>query len=321
MTRTCLRFACLCLLFGTWAVLAQDSTRAAVSGVASTIEQHYFDPERGEEMARQLRGWADAGEFDAASGAEAIASALTARVRPMDGHLRVRPATGVRPPMRPRASAPADAPQRADAGIRKVEVLPGNIGYLGLEEFAHFEYGRRDEPARTAIDAALARLARTGAMVVDVRGNHGGSPAMVGYLVSAFLAPGADPYNRFHTRKATFSEAPREAYSAPRPQVPLYVLIDGGTGSAAESFAYTLSAARRATLVGERSGGAANPGEYFPAGNGLEVFVPTGSPVNPVTHGNWEGEGVKPDVASKPQAALEIALALARKELGSRQAR
>jgi hypothetical protein len=45
---------------------------------------------------------------------------------------------------------------------------------------------------------------------------------------------------------------------------------------------------------------------------GLVVFVPTGSPVNPFTHGNWEGVGVQPDVPVPAGEALDAALGLAR---------
>src|SRR5690606_41154168 len=125
------------------------------------------------------------------------------------------------------------------------------------------------------------------------RGNRGGSPAMVGYLASAFVARGADIFNTFHSRDVAHSEAPADWYHAPRPTVPLYVVVNGHTGSAAESFAYTLQQAGRATVVGETSGGAANPGGPVPTPGGLEVFVPTGSPVNPFSGGNWEGTGVQ----------------------------
>jgi hypothetical protein len=43
------------------------------------------------------------------------------------------------------------------------------------------------------------------------------------------------------------------------------------------------------------------------------VFVPTGSPVNPITGGNWEGTGVIPDVTTSSDAALETAISLAGK--------
>src|SRR3546814_15709775 len=81
---------------------------------------------------------------------------------------------------------------------------------------------------------------------------------------------------------------------------------------AAESFAYTLQQAGRATIVGEASGGAANPGAPVATREGLAVFVPTGSPVNPFSGGNWEGTGVQPDVRVPSAEAFDAALRLAR---------
>src|SRR5690606_34922298 len=95
--------------------------------------------------------------------------------------------------------------------------------------------------------------------------------------------------------------------------MPLYVLTSGRTGSAAEAFAYTLGNAKRAVLVGERTGGAANPGRPFDVGGGFSVFVSTGSPVSPITGRNWEGTGVLPEVEVESSEALgraqELALA------------
>ena len=129
------------------------------------------------------------------------------------------------------------------------------------------------------------------AVIIDLRYNGGGSPAMVGYLVSAFTPRDADIYNVFHGREGTESERPKDAYASPRLDVPLYVLISGLSASAAESTTYTLQAAHRATVVGEPSAGAANPGGEFPVGDGFNVFISTGTPVNPVTGKNWEGVG------------------------------
>jgi hypothetical protein len=304
-----------------WLVLLAGSALAAppresVDAVADAVARHYFDPQRGEELAERLRDAAAAGMFDAATQPQALVAALNPKLRAMDGHLRVRvagtPGEGVGRRPRP-AQDPKPLPP---GGIRKVEVLEGDIGYLSLGEFAHFEFGVREGPVRKAIDAALDTIADTDAVVIDLRGNGGGSPAMVGYLASAFTPRGARIFNSFHTRDAVLSEAPGEWRKNPRTQVPLYVLIDGDTGSAAESFAYTLSAAKRATVVGERSGGAANPGRYFPTDVGLDVFVPTGSPRNPITGGNWEGSGVEPHVATPSAEALVRALALARARKG-----
>src|SRR5690606_30188548 len=81
----------LSLLLACPAVLAAAPTpRAQVAGVAQAIEDHYFDPERGRDIADDLRSAADAGAFDAQAPAQALADALTARLRPLDRHFRVR---------------------------------------------------------------------------------------------------------------------------------------------------------------------------------------------------------------------------------------
>ena len=316
-----LRVLALLLLFVP-AAYAESPRRAEADAVAATIAANYFDAGRGTRIAADLRGDAAKGAFDAAETPQALAAALTARLKPIDRHFRVEwsadgPANAEAPPageaMRPRMRVPPGGAPSADDGIRQVEVLPGNIGLLSLGHFAPFEFGRGDQPARTAIDAALQRLAHTDAVIIDLRGNPGGAPQMVGYLVSAFTPRNAPIYNVFHSRMGTMSEAPADWYPTPRLDVPVYVLIDGHTGSAAESFAYTMQHAGRAKVVGEHSGGAANPGRFFDAGHGYRVFVPTGSPINPITGGNWEGTGVVPDVATTSDAALETAIALAGK--------
>ena len=306
----------LSLLLACPAALATDATpRAQVAGVAQAIEDHYFDADRGRDIATGLRSAADTGVFDAQTSPQALAKALTARLKPLDGHFRVRV---LRPGERESMAERWPPPEASrDSGITRVEVLPGSIGVLGLREFTHFEFDREDAPARQAIDAALEKLSGAAAVVVDLRGNRGGSPAMVGYLASAFVARGADIFNTFHSRAGTQSEAPAAWYRAPRPTVPLYVIVNARTGSAAESFAYTLQQAGRATIVGEASGGAANPGAPVPTPGGLAVFVPTGSPVNPFSGGNWEGTGVQPDVRVPSAAALDTALRLARAAVAS----
>src|SRR3546814_11067995 len=114
------------------------------------------------------------------------------------------------------------------------------IGVLGRRGFADFEFGRDDQPAREAIDAALRQLAHADAVVFDLRGNRGGSPAMVGYLASAFVARGADIFNTFHSRPGPPSEAPPDWYDAPRPTVPLSVGVNARPAPAAQPFPLTL---------------------------------------------------------------------------------
>ena len=294
---------------------ASASPRTDTDSVAKAIEDNFYDVARGKSIASDLRAAAAKGDFDAYDDNRELAAALTQRLKPLDAHFNVQwsPPTakddnnkGDRRP--PRSPPPTHGTQH---GIRRVEILPGNIGYIDLRQFAHFEFGKPDQPARQAIDAALQLIAGTDAVIVDLRANGGGSPAMVGYLTSAFTPKGADIYNTFHRRQGTDSEAPGDWFPSPRLQVPLYVLESARTGSAAEAFAYTVKNAKRATIVGEASAGAANPRGEVDAGNGISVFVSSGTPISPITGKNWEGEGVIPDVAVASSQALETARRLA----------
>jgi len=106
-----------------------------------------------------------------------------------------------------------------------------------MRMFADFEFGKPNEPARRAVDAALTMMSNADAVIIDLRNNGGGSPAMVGYLVSAFTKPDANIYNEFRRRDERFSERPGDFYATPMLDVPVFVLISARTASAAEAAA------------------------------------------------------------------------------------
>lgn len=296
-------------------VLAQPAPHAprdTVVAIAGQIRDRYFSVERGDAIADALEAEAAEGRYDALTDPRDLAATLSSRLRPEDAHFVVlydpnRPAPGG--PPRPQGGPDLD--RLGNYGFEGVEILPGNIGLIEMRFFAHIDFTDPDDPARRAADAALALVANADAVIFDVRNNGGGSPAMVGYLVSAFTPADADIYNVFHNRQGTEREAPRVFHPRPRLDVPLYVLTSGRTGSAAEAFPYTLQAADRATIVGEATGGAANPGGMVPIPGGFAVFVSGGSPINPITGGNWEGTGVIPDEPTPATQALAHAQRLA----------
>jgi C-terminal processing protease CtpA/Prc len=88
---------------------------------------------------------------------------------------------------------------------------------------------------------------------------------------------------------------------------PVYLLTSRRTFSGAEEFAYDLQVLKRATVVGETTGGGANPGGDVRLDEHFGVFLPTGRAVNPTTRTNWEGTGVLPDVPTSSANALVVA--------------
>ncbi len=288
--------------------------RATVEAVASKIEESFFDPARAAGIAAALRKEARSGKFDKFTQPHDLANALTRRLEGEDRHFSVSwvglaPAGADEP--HERGPDPEIAARRSGYGFRRVEILPGNVGYIELKTFAPINFADKEWPVWKAADGALAMVSKADAVIFDLRDNGGGAPSMVGYLASAFVKPDADVYNVFHSRQGTQSEAPEVKYAAPMLDKPVYVLVSARTGSAAEAFAYTLQAAKRATVVGEASAGAANPGGPVPTGTGFTVFISGASPKNPLTGGNWETSGVVPEVKVASGEALVAAHKLA----------
>ena len=288
--------------------------RAKVEALAAAIDAQFYDPARAGRIAAELRAEARKGTYDKLTDPRDFAAALTERLRPQDGHFAVNwtPPAAASTAGPARSGPPPFLSRRGGYGFVAVKVLPGNIGYIDMRGFADFA-PTGDQAARQAADAALALVAGTDALIFDMRDNGGGSAVMVGYLVGHFVPDGAKIYNTFKTRGEPDSdEAPIVPIKGQRRlDTPLYVLTTGRTASAAESFAYTLQAAKRATVIGEPSAGGANPGGGAMLGDGLSVFISSGTPINPITGKNWEGTGVTPDVAAPAAQALARAQQLA----------
>jgi C-terminal processing protease CtpA/Prc len=138
-------------------------------------------------------------------------------------------------------------------------------------------------------------------------------------MVLSYLVPPQTELNRFHRRGRDVDEqmwslpyVPGGRWSTDKP---VYVLTSNRTGSGAEEFAYDLQQMKRGTVVGGVTWGGANPGDFLPIDQHFAIFVPTGAAVNPISKTNWEGVGVKPDVAVDPAIALETARHLALERL------
>jgi hypothetical protein len=277
-----------------------DATLRAevVDALAKRLASSYAVAEAGEKMAEAVRSKLTAGAYDRLLAPEEFARALHADVRAVvdDRHLRVT-FEGARPAARPDGPPPV-RPDARNGAIGRLEVLAGNIGYM--------EVSGVPPRANVAIDAAFAYLRNTDALVIDLRGNGGGSPDTVAYYMS-YLSEGP-PYTvlRVHDRQqgvieTKTTELGERSYGKKKP---VYVLTSILTFSGGEEFAYDVQAFKRGVIVGQTTGGGANPGGPHSLGHGFTAFVPMGLVKHPATGTNWEGVGVKPDVPVAPELAL-----------------
>ena len=179
-------------------------------------------------------------------------------------------------------------PPRSEAGVTRSDRLPGNIGYIEIVALPALD------AFKGPVDKAMAALADTRALIVDVRRNGGGAPEAEVYLASYFLDP-AKPIvvNKFVSRVPnTETFRTREFTSSPTPYwyrgKPVYVLTSAATFSGGEGVAYDMQVHKLATLVGETTGGGANPGGGMPLTPDFGMFMPGGRAESPITGTNWE---------------------------------
>ena len=294
-------------------------SRNVIEGLLKELKAAYVFPETAAKLETDLGKRLDKNEYEEIKSAKKLAEVLTEQLQAVskDKHLRVFYSYEPLPDM-PKGNGPKPPPEKEaemrermrahgrsiNFGFEKVERLEGNVGYLDLRMFMPAEIG-----GETAA-AAMNLLANTDALIIDVRQNGGGSPTMVALLCSYLFGPEPVHLNDLYFRPDdsthqwwTLSHVPGQRFEGK----PVYVLTSKRTFSAAEEFTYNLKSLKRATIVGETTGGGAHPGGPRKVHEHFAVFVPSGRAINPITKTNWEGTGVTPDVPVPAERALATA--------------
>ncbi len=282
-----------------------------VTALARLLEDRYVFPDAAERIAKDLRSRAFP-DGDPKSFADDVRTYLHTH----DRHLSL---------IWRSATAPEDGPARTDIndpevlrrtnnGVRQVTIHDGNVAVLDLTLLCD-----ADQTAVLATyRAAMGMVARADAMIVDLRDVPGGWPSGCNLLLGHFLPQEPTHLLTMTRRHEPTSQdwTPRENPLGHRPDLPLFLVIDDRSASAAEALAYVAQSLGRATVVGRPSAGAANPADFFPIADEFTALIPTSAPIDPRTGTNWDVVGVQPDVLVGSGDALERALALARAALG-----
>lgn len=301
--------------------LTANDRAEIVANAASLIEQRYVDAAKARTIAASLRKH---GRNWTTTDPEAFAEEVTEWLRRTtgDGHLGLSYSKDPIPEGAGEANFSAAEMEKwygpqLNHGIEKIERLPGNIMLLDLRVFP---------PPAMAGDvfaAALSVVAQGDALIIDLRNNAGGmetSRLLMGYLLEGGQ-PLSGEYNRpanRHSAGVSPDWVPGRRFGSAKP---VFVLTSRKTFSAAEAVAYDLQALKRATIVGETTGGGAHPFEYRRIHPHFAVDLPEGRSINPITGGNWQDVGVKPDVAVPADQALDVALKLARDAIAKDQSK
>lgn len=294
--------------------VAPAQAEAALSEMERLVRERYVAVDKREPLAAVLRAGRASGRYGVTDPHElAVRVTEDLRAASGDGHLSLSwdPAEHAQLSAAPagqdagEADAYAEEARRANHGLGEMRILDGNVRYLRLDTF-HWVPDATGE----AYDGAMRFLRDGDAVIIDIRGNGGGSDRAVRYAVSHFM-PG-EPERllmTFNDDEGRPDQSRVHGY-LPAGRVtrgPLYILADSGSFSAAEEFAYHVKHFRLGTLVGERTGGGANNNALFPVAPGFVASISVFVPKHAVTGGNWEGTGVEPDVAAASRDALAAA--------------
>ena len=296
--------------------LTQKEKEEVIDSISSIMKRTYVFPDIADQIAEHLKENLRNGEYTTSDPNE-WAQQLTDDVRSVndDKHLRVRFAPEMINERRNASMSEEDSlamiermnmrNERNNYGFQEVKIMDGNIGYLNLTGFYH----TAGDAGRVA-SSAMNFLANSDAIIIDLRRNGGGSPAMIQLISSYLFGEESVHLNNFYWRP---EDSNTQTWTLPyvpgkrNPDALIYVLTSNRTFSAAEEFTYNLRNLERATIVGETTGGGAHPGGTRIATDRYAIWVPSGRAINPITKTNWEGTGVAPHKDVSSEKALDVA--------------
>jgi C-terminal processing protease CtpA/Prc len=269
-------------------------------------------------MAAAIRAHLAKGDYDKISDGEAFAHQLTDDLHADTRDLHMQVMFGPHPKDEP--PPPAEADQLAglkqmNYGFGPIERMQGNVAHVMINGFPDSKL----EAAKKGIGDLMAQAADADALILDLRTNGGGDSDTVA-LVASYMFDDkpvhiVDIYEREANKTTpswTHAKLHGKRFGGKKP---VYVLTGKRTFSGGEELAYDLQTTKRATVIGETTGGGAHPVKPVSLDDSFTIMMPFAESISPITHGNWEGTGVVPDVPTSADTALDEALKRAQADL------
>jgi hypothetical protein len=283
-----------------------DNSRKAeiLSNLKQEISEQYIIEENIPDILASLDSLSSTDFLTKLPDGSKFAEVINDKLKQFDRHFSLSWSNPNEISTKPRSESYWDRLDRKNSGFRKVEILEGNIGFI---EFWGFD--RVNVKSEQRVANVMSFVSEADAIIFDLRNNGGGSPRMV-QLLSGYLFNERTQLSSIYWRNSDETEkfwTSTDIQGKKRPNTPIYVLTSNDTFSAAEAFTYDLKILKRATIVGETTGGGANPMRFVDFGDGFIAGIPYGRAINPVTKTNWEWVGVTPDIETSRELALETA--------------
>jgi hypothetical protein len=248
--------------------------KAVIDTLLHLVENHYVYPAVAQKMIAHIKRRQQQHAYDTITQGKSLAVVLTNDLRSIshDGHLGVEYSPTVIP-----IETPRQPPSQKE-----------------IDEFRQ--------------QGAMAFLMNSDAIILDLRDNHGFADG--GLLVQSYFFKESTHMSDYINRDDGSTRQSWTIPTVPGPKLSdkkLYILVSHDTFSAGEDFTYNMQAQKRAIVIGEVTGGGAHGTRSYRLNDHFSVGIPHVYSVNPITHSDWEGKGIQPDIRTERVDALRTA--------------
>lgn len=164
--------------------------------------------------------------------------------------------------------------------------------------------------SKPLVDSIMNLVVSKSVLVLDLRNNTGGADGFTQYLSSYFLPKNTLLFTRVSNNGTQEFFTENVPSKKKHKEMPIYILVNRQTESAAEQLSYLLQNHDRVTIIGEKTFGAVHGSIDVQLNYGMVGFVPVGFEKHIKTGRDWEGTGVIPDVLTASDNALKKAILL-----------
>ncbi len=295
--------------------VTKKELKSLIKNISDSLAYYYVSVKEGQQLGNALKSNMKHHNYDTITSPQALAEQLTKDLRKVNGdlHLFVNYTSNTNPDLQQQNST------TNNHGLERINFLKNDIAYLKIK---HFSNATHANTTRQKIAAMMPLLGTSKALIIDVRDNNGGAPYVASYLISYLFEKKrvklAELYTRFNDHSYSIYTEPfisGETY----PNLPVYVLVNKNSASAAEELAFWLQNKNRAIIIGENTSGAGYGAMEHRLNDRFSISISSEVERDPDSKKGFQIVGVQPDILIDNENALSVALELAQEHIENQE--